>query len=283
MVVHFCGISDIGNHRQNNEDAWWAGPLDAAGPSPKTTNPAFALSDASTPVLLIVSDGVGGSNAGEVASQMAVSQIPRELASRHPDWGNPVSAQEALMATLHATHHAIQKKSIDPGFGGMCTTVSLICLVGSNQLWWGQAGDSRIYLFRSGQLQQISRDHSPVGRMRQEGALTEAEARRHPLRNQIDQSLGDPHNAFAPDVACLEVQAEDVCLLCSDGLSDGVWERDIEQALNSVKSAGDVPEVTARLVEAANRASGRDNITVVVALLEDAAEGSSGKTSPVER
>ena len=282
LVVHLFGLTDVGNHRRTNEDAWWAGQLGEPFSSAEKPGEAAAFRCAAAPVLVIVSDGVGGANAGEVASQMAVTGIPGLLAARRVDLAVASSAKEAIRAALQTTDIAVKAKSIEPGLSGMCATVSLLCVVGPRFGWWGQAGDSRIYRCRDGRLEQISRDHSPVGRMRHEGWLTEAQARHHPLRNQIDQSLGDPINPFAPDVGSLEMEPRDIYLICSDGLSDGLWEKEIEEALARVRTAADVRLVAEHLVAAAKQASGRDNITVVVLLVEDAAAIMSQPGPPVD-
>jgi protein phosphatase len=132
-------------------------------------------------------------------------------------------------------------------------------------------GDSRIYVCRQGQLRQISRDQSPVGRLRQEGKISEADARYHPLRNQIDQSLGEPSNQFRPDAGIESIQPGDVYLVCSDGLSDGLWDREIAEILAEVRTMADVRPAVQRLVGLAKQASGRDNITAVLGLVADPA------------
>jgi protein phosphatase len=268
LTVHLFGLSDIGNHRHTNEDAWWAGQLEGAFSSSERPGGAASFRCAGAPVVAIVSDGVGGANAGEVASQMAIACIPAALAAHQSALADTHTARQTVRAALGAAHAAIKDRAVQPGLGGMCATVSLLCLAGPNLAWWGQAGDSRVYLFRAGKLTQITPDHSPVGRMRREGWITEAEARRHPQRNQIDQSLGDPLNPFLPEVGSLAVQPADIFLLCSDGLSDGLWEHDLAQALSRVHHAADVQPLTEELVASAKRASGRDNITAVLLLIE---------------
>jgi len=263
------GLTDIGVRRTNNEDAWWAGQLGGpnrfmeSGPAPLLLPEGAAAA----PALLLVSDGVGGANAGEVASQMAVTLIAGELSREAAALAQGESARGAILNALHVADTAIKNKAADPVFDGMGATLSLVCFTGDGTVWWGQAGDSRIYLCRHGHLRQVSRDHSPVGRMRQEGKITEEEARRHPQRNQIDQSLGDPTNPFQPDVGCEKVQVGDVCLVCSDGVSDGLWDREIEGVLTAVRSAADVRPAVQKLVAGAKQASGRDNITAIVALV----------------
>ena len=268
LVIHLFGLTDAGNHRRTNEDAWWAGQLDGSVSPAEKPGETVTFRCAAAPVLAIVSDGVGGANAGEVASQMAVTCIPDFLALRRDDLTIASTAEAAILAALQTTDVAVKTKASEPGMNGMCATISLLCLVGSHVAWWGQAGDSRIYRCRGGRLEQISRDHSPVGRMRHEGWLTEEQARYHPLRNQIDHSLGDPINPFSPDVGSLEMEPQDIYLICSDGLSDGLWEKEIERALTRVRAAVDVQPVAEHLVAAAKQASGRDNITVVVVLVE---------------
>lgn len=262
------GLTDIGNRRQNNEDAWWAGQLGGVhcfmepGPSP------LQVQLSQSPALLMVSDGVGGANAGEVASQMTVSQISADLSGQVAALRDPGAILPAIRAVLDSTNSAITAKSAEPGFDGMGATVSLLCFADDAKAYWGQAGDSRIYLSRQGRLRQISHDHSPVGRMRQNGKLTEAEARAHPLRNQIDQSLGDPNAHFAPDTGAEPFQQGDVFLICSDGLSDGLWDHEIEETLARLRTPGDVRPIVQELIARAKAASGRDNITAVVALVE---------------
>ena len=268
---HLDGLTDIGNCRLNNEDAWWAGRLGgehvfmAAGVEP------LHLGTAGAPVLLLVSDGVGGAKAGEVASRMAVQLIAGELGQEPAALQEPAGACAAIRAVLGKANAAIAARAAEPGFEGMGATLSLLCLSGAGNACWGQAGDSRIYVCRQGRLRQISRDHSPVGRMRQRGELTEAEARRHPLRHQIDQSLGDPAATFQPEVGVEELQAGDVYLLCSDGLSDGLWDHEIAQLLAAVHRPAQVRPAVRQLVARAKQTSGRDNITAVLALVENPA------------
>ena len=268
LLLWLDGLTDVGNRRKNNEDAWWAGqPGTAAaffmepGPEPLQLDPDLA------PVLLLVSDGVGGTNAGEVASQMAVQHIAGEMARQAEQLRQREPAQAVIRAALVSANQAILTRAAEPACEGMGATLSLVCLAGPKAIWWAQVGDSRIYICRQGRLRQISQDHSPVGRLRQRGRITEAEARTHPLRNQIDQSFGDPANPFSPDVGAEPCEAGDVILLCSDGLSDGLWDREIEAILARVHTPADVRPAVQGLVATAKAASGRDNITAVMVLL----------------
>jgi protein phosphatase len=275
------GLSDLGVRRRNNEDAWWAGQLNGEHRfmEPGSDPLRLASEAGAPPILLLVSDGVGGANAGEVASQMAVTLISGELTRAPAALARPESAPQAIHLALQVADEAIKRKATEPEFEGMGATLSLLCFVGTETAYWGQAGDSRVYVCRRGELRQISRDHSPVGRLRQEGRITEEEARRHPQRNQIDQSLGDPIKPFQPDVGAVQLRPGDVFLVCSDGLSDGLFDREIKQLLAGVRSAGDVRPAVQQLVARAKEASGRDNITAVVALVEN----TDGETAGAKR
>jgi protein phosphatase len=270
-VLHLHGLSDIGNRRQNNEDAWWAGQPGGAFASIEAVSAPLRLACDTNPVIAMVCDGVGGANAGEVASQMAVARLADEIRARRDVLVQTAAAGAALLAALQAADAAIKAKAAEPAFAGMGSTVSLLCFTAPGIAWWGQAGDSRIYRYHAGKLQQISRDHSPVGRMRQGGVISEEEARRHPMRNQIDQSLGDPVNSFRPDVASLEFAGGDVFLLCSDGFTDGLWEREVAEGLARVRGPSDLQAVVQDMVAQSKKASGRDNLTAVVCLVESPA------------
>ncbi len=264
--IHVDGLTDIGNRRHNNEDAWWAGQLGGRYFCMEPEAESLNLDVRAAPVLLLVCDGVGGANAGEVASQFAVNLIARELGGSAAQLTDDAAAPALIERVLHAAHHGILAKAREPGLDGMGATLSLLCLTAAGHANWAQAGDSRIYLCRAGRLRQLSRDHSPVGRLRQQGVITEAAARQHPQRNQIDLSLGDMINPFQPDIGREAIQAGDVFLVCSDGLSDGLWDRQIEQTLATVRAPADLRRAVRELVAEAKQASGRDNITAAAAL-----------------
>ena len=271
ISLHIGGLTDIGNRRQNNEDAWWAGRPGGEHLFMETGAGPLQLDPRAGPVLLVVSDGVGGASAGEVASRMAVTIITETLRNATGALVLARSAGITLLEAVRAAHAGILAKAAEPGFDGMGATLSLLSFGSDGAACWAQAGDSRIYLHRDGHLRQISRDHSPVGRLRQQGLITEEEARQHPQRNQIDLSLGDLVNPFEPDTGVEETRPGDVILLCSDGLSDGLWDREIQQILAGVGTPDAVLPAVRELVAGAKRASGRDNITAVAALVHGGA------------
>lgn len=250
LAVAFGSATDVGKRRENNEDSARCAVLGAETNRPST--------------LLIVSDGVGGAKAGEVASKLAVDSIHDLLAGRLASENPPSDRRGWLDAAIRETDRRIRAASEQPGLSGMGATLSVLWLEGRSA-WWGQAGDSRTYLFRGGELRQISRDQSPVGRLRASGQISEEQARGHPYRHLIDQCLGGGGAPLEPETGAFEVEPGDLFLLCSDGLSDGLWDREMAECLATAKLDGDPAEVARMLVARANEASGKDNITAVVA------------------
>lgn len=255
-TIVFGSHTDIGRRRGNNEDCHRCERLGRGA-------------------LLVVCDGVGGTRAGEVASQMAVDGL-HALAAEHAARGGLSADHRATLdAAARTLDRRIREAAREPGSNGMGATLSALWLEGEHAAWV-QVGDSRIYRLRDRELRQISPDQSPVGRMRADGQLTEEEARAHPYRHMIDQCLGGGGPAAEPQSGELTVAPGDIFLLCSDGLSDGLWDRDIARELAAAQTGG-APAVVARtLVDRANAASGNDNITAVVARLEE-----TGELSPV--
>jgi protein phosphatase len=270
------GLTDIGNRRQNNEDAWWVGQLGESRPFIGPDDPPLLAQLALAPALMLVSDGVGGANAGEVASQMTAARISGEMSRQAAGLRDSNALLPIVRSVLEETNNLVTAKAAEPGFEGMGATLSLLCFADDGKACWAQVGDSRIYLLRHGKLRQISHDHSPIGRMRQSGKLTEAEARSHPLRNQIDQSLGDPNAQFAPDSGIEPFQTADVFLVCSDGLSDGLWDHELQEILSHLHQESDVRPTVQELISRAKLASGRDNITATIAFVETGPSTAAG-------
>lgn len=240
------GHSDTGQRRQNNEDAWKGGTL---GPG----------------MLLVVCDGVGGANAGEVASRLAVDGVHARLQARWERDPAPANRQTWLDETAREMDRQLRTTAQQQGLQGMGATLSALWLDGSAG-WWVQTGDSRIYRLRGNELRQISRDQSPVGRLRASGQISEAEARKHPYRHMIDQCLGGDGAAAEPETGEIDVHAGDVFLLCSDGLSDGLWDKELAEELAKAAHGIQPQAIAQTLVQRANAQSGNDNITAVVAM-----------------
>ena len=244
-AVDYGGDSATGQRREHNEDAWKCGPLGAG-------------------VLLVVCDGVGGAKAGEVASKLAVEGIHAGLQTRVAAEPPSEDRRPWLDRIAREMDRHIREAAQHPGLSGMGATLSALWLDGAGG-WWAQAGDSRIYRLRAGELRQLTCDQSPVGRMRAQGQLSEAEARKHPCRHMIDQCLGGVGTLVEPDTGEFAVLSGDVYLLCSDGLSDGLWDLELAEGLAAAANGTPPGKVASTLVARANAASGKDNITAVVA------------------
>ncbi len=267
-ALEWAGLSDCGLVRKNNEDAFAVTFIgDAGRASPRETEGRAAQVPARG-CLAMVSDGVGGANAGEVASGIAVQTLPEALASVgfNPAGQSNRACGLRLEEAIRAANGRVrQEAAADQRRAGMAATLSVLWLLDGRAII-GQVGDSRIYRFRPGHLVQLTQDQSAVGRMVHTGQLTEAEAKAFRGRNIIDQSLGMGEQNFAPEIDWVEVLPGDLFLLCSDGLVDRLENRHLAEILEACREEGrSLAETVAELVAQSNRASGRDNTTAVLA------------------
>ena len=259
-VVTLGARSDIGMTRSANEDAFCA----LAGPD------APAGADA----LLAVADGMGGHKAGEVASEMAIRGLVARLSR------DGVAAQvtgglvQALQLTIGELNAEIHRAGSRPETRGMGTTLTAAVITG-RALTIGHVGDSRAYLLRDGELQQLTQDHSWVAEQVAGGVLTPAEAEVHPWRNILTRAIGvEP--GVQVDGMTVEVTKGDLLLVCSDGVHALVRDDEISGLL-----AGGGPQSSSReIVDLANAKGGIDNITVVVARI-DSVNSREGPARPV--
>lgn len=229
MPRSYAARSDVGSVREHNEDSYLV----------------------KTP-LFVVADGMGGHEAGEVASNIAVTTMEAHA----PKSTSP----EALAAAVIKANEAVLRGAQDgTGKPGMGTTLTA-AFVFEDEATIAQVGDSRAYLLHDGQLQRITRDHSLVADLIEQGRLTEAEARFHPQRSVITRALGsDPH--MQPDLYTLHIEEGDRLLLCSDGLCSMISDEDIEEILLDNPAPAHACDA---LVDEAIIAGGLDNVTVIV-------------------
>jgi PPM family protein phosphatase len=208
--------------------------------------------------LFVVADGMGGAQAGEVASGAAVAAFEGELPP-----GPPERVLEQTIKLANRTIH--EQAKADPELAGMgTTTTAAIVDPATDEVAIGHVGDSRAYRFRAGKLERLTRDHSLVEEMRRKGQLTEAQAEEHPQRSIITRALG-PEPEVEVDLQTVPAQAGDVFLICSDGLTTMLDDEHVGRLLGRASSL----EAAAKtLVDEANRAGGRDNITVVLFKLD---------------
>lgn len=251
-------LSDIGRKRAHNEDRY-------------CTETALGL--------FVVCDGMGGNNAGEIASGLAIETIHRHVneASQNPDLAliGQASPQAALAtnrlasAIREANHVIYTQATRKPEWTGMGTTV-VAALLTDRLLSFAHVGDSRLYLVRAHTLEPLTTDHSWVAEQVRSGLMTEAEAQRSPRRNIVTRALG-----VEPDVDVtigeITLQAGDMLLLCSDGLTQGVSTGAL---LHALIRNDDMAATAQHLVALANNAGGEDNITVITVAVRDAEEPS---------
>ena len=222
--------------------------------------------------LFVVADGMGGAQAGEVASKLAVEAFRDGL----PDGREPEAALARLAQAANARIHELSHANAEQA--GMGTTLTAV-YVGERDVAIAHVGDSRAYCLRDGQLLRLTDDHSLVDELMRQGRLTPEEAVEHPQRSVITRALGI-EGTVDVDTRSFNGRAGDVYLICSDGLTTMVSEERIAAILNATPVLRDAGEA---LIAEANRAGGRDNITVVLLRLEEVggpALGAAGADEP---
>jgi protein phosphatase len=242
-------VSDVGRKRKGNEDALFLNEEQR---------------------LFVVADGMGGHAAGEVASRVAVEAIAEFVAltggNQEITW--PFGLDDSISyegnrlktAVRHANSRVLEATRESAEYEGMATTVAAV-LVDGDTANLAHVGDSRIYLFHDGKIEQLTRDHSWVNEQIETGAISPEQARSHPLRNVVTRALGGRADLVV-DIQSRRMAAGDMLLLCSDGLTTMVADADIARILG--ESQGDVAKGAADLVNEANQRGGEDNITVVL-------------------
>ncbi len=208
--------------------------------------------------LFVVADGMGGAQAGEVASRIAIESFQSGL----PDVSHPELELAALARAANARIHELSHSNAEQA--GMGTTLTAV-YVGEQEVAIAHVGDSRAYCLRDGELLRLTDDHSLVDELIRQGRLTPEEAVEHPQRSVITRALG-PEVMVEVDTRSFRARAQDVYLLCSDGLTTMLSEQEIATILLACPRLRDAGEA---LIVAANQAGGRDNITVVLIRLEE--------------
>jgi PPM family protein phosphatase len=248
MVGRMAVVSDTGRRRRRNEDAFVCAP------------PLFA-----------VADGMGGAQAGEVASGLAAAVLEEGA-------GEERGEERVASLIQEANRRVFQRSNEDAATSGMGTTMT-VALVDSagGTIAFGHVGDSRAYRVREGRLEQLTDDHSLVGELVRSGKLSPEEAETHPQRSVITRALGTEPDVDV-DTFTVEARPDDLYLLCSDGLTDMISADEI----HSVLAESDDLDLAARaLIEAANARGGEDNITVVLFQIGDRGEVEQTAQIPV--
>ena len=245
MIGRVAALTDPGRKRRRNEDSYIIEP------------PLFAIAD-----------GMGGAQAGEVASRLATAALR--------EGGGDVTDGEQRIVDLiqEANRRVYDRSSSDPNTSGMGTTIT-VALVKDEQVAFGHVGDSRAYLIRDARMEQLTEDHSLVNELLKTGRLSREEAEAHPQRSVITRALGTDPDVDV-DTFSVSARTGDLFLLCSDGLTDMVSEGSILTLVE--RNRDDIDGALRALVKEANRGGGQDNITVVAFEIADEAPAQDGDT-----
>lgn len=231
--------TDRGRVRTDNQDAYFAGKI--------TDGSVFA----------VVCDGMGGANAGNVASELAVRHISEYVIRSYRDGMDMTDTEKTLKNAIVSANISLYDKAVNNAeLAGMGTT-AVAAFVKDGTAVIAHVGDSRIYLV-NGEIKQLTRDHSVVQSLIESGKITPEDAKVHPRKNVITRALGAEEDV-AVDSDCLNLSDGDTLLLCSDGLTNFLDDKDILKVFQN----NDISAVAERLVEEANENGGGDNITVV--------------------
>ena len=241
--IESAGITDVGRKRKGNEDSLFLD--DGLG-------------------LYIVADGMGGHQAGEVASRLAVDVITRHIIETLADAetsGDGKAEMKSVGDAIQLANHAIYEHAREqPEYAGMGSTVVVVVFF-ANKLCVGHVGDSRLYRFRDSLLEQVTQDHSVVQELVSRGLVTAEEARQSVNKNLVTRALGvDP--TVTPDISEHVIQDDDIYLLCSDGLNDVLADGDIEMML--IEHRRQLEDAVQHMIDTANERGGPDNISVIL-------------------
>lgn len=242
-LVNAATCTDVGQIRDHNEDYVIY------------REPANEEEFAQNGWLYIVADGVGGADAGEVASQFASQQTVEHYLRNHAqeNWG------QRLVDSMQAANTDLRRMVAERNDNSRMATTMVSVVIDTHKAYFSNVGDSRGYLWRAGILEQVTKDQSLVAKLLEEGAITEEEAENHPRRNVILYSLGSERS---PKIDLFErfLEPNDKILLCSDGLTRHVTDTELAEYLDS----NNLEETTNALVALANNRGGQDNITVSI-------------------
>lgn len=245
--MEIWGCSHIGRVRETNEDSYWIWCEQDRG-------------------FLVVADGMGGHQAGEVASGMVIQTLWEHLEGVLREFPL-LSTKEWLNLLLEGiekcNYKVYQAALAEAGYAGMGTTVTA-ALVIRDQLLLAHVGDSRLYLYRQGRLQLLTRDHSLVQELVDEGLVNPEEAQFHPRRHILTRAVGTDE-CVEVDTLIISLEPQDLLLLCTDGLTNSVTAAEIEETLGRL---GSLAARGQALLDLANARGGEDNVTVILARVE---------------
>ena len=234
--------TDIGKAREINQDYYYISTTDKLN-------------------LYILADGMGGYNGGEVASKLAIDSVKKYIENNfEKEKETKESILNLIKSAIEYANMIVYKKSKEvKELEGMGTTID-VCLIYNNKIFIGHVGDSRIYRIRQNVMRKLTKDHSYVQKLIEDGTITREEAMTHPKKNMLMKALGcTPY--VEPDVRARNYIVGDILIMCSDGLTNMVKEEEIYKTV--IEDAVEAPK---KLIEQANKLGGYDNITVITIL-----------------
>lgn len=238
--MKYYGISDKGKVREQNQDSMYI-----------SANQEYNL--------YIIADGMGGAKAGDIASIRAIEYVKEYIVDNYTQESD-IKIKEIIRDSLiYANDMVYQMSKNDKNYEGMGTTI-IVALICNNKMYIGHIGDSRLYRIRKGLIRKITKDHSYVQKLIDDKTITKKQAREHPKRNMLLKALGcEP--AVEPDIMMKKIQLDDYILLCTDGLTNLVKDKEILLVIEKIK---DCKLVCEKLVDIANARGGYDNISVIL-------------------
>jgi len=269
VKVDFGAVTHAGKVRKNNEDHYLVGRLDRSLEPLMTNMPPGQLPEhlAEYGYGMLVADGMGGAAAGEVASRMAINLLVKLIIDT-AKWGRRIDEEEAeaLMERIEGYYKAIHSELIrqaelNPDITGMGTTLTVAYSFCSD-LFVAHVGDSRAYLFREGQLRQLTHDHTFAQRLADTGDIPQEAVATHRLRHVLTNVLGGHRGPVVTELEQFQLADRDRLLLCSDGLTDMIDDVTIGAVLRDAEPPQQAAE---KLLDLALDAGGKDNITIVLA------------------
>lgn len=262
-TLEWCGLSRDGSRRPGNQDALsvfssamgWADSVELCGTQSIDGNG----------LIFAVSDGMGGPAAGEVASSLVVRELRRFLPAMMGDFHGAADPEGLLEAAVKSLHDYVTRVgNRDLKLTGMGATV--VCgLFYRTRVTFAHVGDSRFYQYRDGELKQLTYDHTYVGAQFRAGKFNEREARMHPRKNVLQQAIGGGCQFVRPQVASASIEPGDWFLICSDGVVDGMWNRNLAECFaDAEKNGQSAAEVARRILDWATEEAGGDDTTLFV-------------------
>ena len=259
-ILHWAALTHSGSRKLRNDDAlisFASGPAGA-----ETLADTGSRSLERHDLVFAVSDGMGGGNAGDLASALLLQRMTEIIPEtfKMAASGFFPDCLDHLADALRSVHDHINATAACEHTRGMAATVALAWFTPDN-LYLANAGDSRVYLSRGGQLEQLTRDHTAAWGQWKRGEISEIEYRSHPRRSALYEVIGGGHLNVCPHLAAIPYQPGDRFLVCSDGLIDGLWERHISNALASPAVPAEIAQI---LMKRAIDNSGIDDTTLIV-------------------